>query len=215
MAGTICGTPVQVCMLRVAKLEPNGVPKPGPGNLYVTDSIIRLSAEPEIAEGEDFEQKNGCGAVCVSFKDCDRIKRINLELQVCTHDPELTEMLVGGLLLKSGANTRGYAFPSVGDEPCSNGVSIEAWSKNIVGDAQHPTFPYVRFVYPRTYWQMGPRVQENGIMELTFRGFGVENPNWFNGPGNDWPYDSSRVAMYAFDTSVPTPTCGAITLAAS
>lgn len=215
MAGTVCGGTVQLCALRLANLEPNGVPKPGAGNLYVTDQQIQLKVTVELTEGIDVEQLSGCGLLCVAFKDCDRLKRVNFELELCTPEPELTHMLVPGTLLTSGGQTRGYAFPRVGQGTCPNGVSMEAWVKHIVGGAQHPSLPWYRFIFPRTFWQFDDKELKNDVITHPYKGFANENENWFNGPANDWPYASTSLAAYAMDTGIPSAVCGAQTLVAS
>lgn len=218
-AGTICTGSVQVCRLRIARLETDGSPDPGPGNLYVTDQMITLTVGVEITEGDDFEQKSGCGSICITFKDCDRIKRLTLTLSLCTPEPELSQLLVDGseLLLDAQGNTRGLKYPAVADPDCPTGVSVEAWSKNIVGGTLHPDFPYIRWVFPKTFWQFGEKTLENAPMIHNFTGFGEENANWFDGPANDWDYDSDRIAQYAFDedSNFPAATCGSTTLVAS
>lgn len=216
-AGTICTGTIQLCRLRLARIDTDGTPLAGAGNLYVTDQQISLSVGVEISEGDDFEQKSGCGAICVTFKDCDRIKRLTLSLSLCTPEPELTQLLLpdGELLVDGSGNTRGFAYPRIGEPDCPAGVSIEAWVKNIEDGSQHPDFPYIRFVFPRTFWQIGEKTLENAIIVHNFTGFGEENQNWLDGPANDWPYTSDRVAQYAFDEEPPDAACGATALVAS
>lgn len=215
MAQASCGGSVQLCALRVAKLAGNGVPQPGTGNLYVTNAMIQLTVESEFSEGEDFEQKNGCGEVAVSLKDIDRIKRLNLGLQLATPDPELTQMLVGGQTISSGGSVIGYAYPEIDNQPVPNGVSMEAFSKRIVGGALATDYPYWKWVFGKTSWSLGDRTMGNEIMVTNFSGFAEENPNFYNGPANDWPYTSDRVLQYAAVTAIPATSCGAQTLSAS
>lgn len=215
-----CGGSVQACFMRVAALGADGVPAPGASNLYVSDALVKLSFTPELKAGSDFELISGCGAVCVQYKDCDRIKRLTFDLEICSPDPELTQMLVGGALLTQDSITRGFAFPAAGQETCPNGVSIEAWSKNIDGSGnQDADWPWWRWVFPRTFWQLGARELANSIMTNPLTGFGTENDNFYNGPANDIPADflaySNRVGFYFTDHSVPVASCGAQALSAS
>lgn len=212
---TVCFKTLQLCAIRLARLEANGVPDPGAGNLYVSDQMISLTVGVEISEGDDFEQKNGCGAICFSFKDRDQITGLNLQLSLCTAEPEITELLIGGDLLLDGADTRGFALPAVGTIGNELGVSLEAWTKNISGSTLDADFPYVRWVFPKTFWTLADKTFENGPIVHNFTGKGEENVNWFDGPANDWSYDSDRLLQYAADTSLPTASCGAQSLAVS
>jgi hypothetical protein len=179
--------------------------------------MIDLSAEVELEGGLDVSQTNGCDALCLVFRTPDKLKQINISLTLCTPEPELTQMLVpGGSLLLSAGNTVGYAYPAVGGNPSGDGVSIEAWAKHILDGAQHSTRPYIRFVFPRVYMQIGSKDFSNDLTLHPFDGFGIQNPNFHNGPANDWPYTpNDRAAAYAFDTGIPAASCGSQALAAS
>ena len=203
-----CLAQVQACALRVTRLAADGSPIQGADNLYTTDSLTVLTVEPEITEGDEFEVKNACGAVCVNFKDCDRLKRLNLTLGLCIPDPELQELLVGGAVLTSGEAV-GYAFPEIGAAACPDGVSIEVWAKRITASgALDATFPYERYVLPRTYWQHSTRTFENGPVVLELNGFAVENPEWLDGSENDWVVASDRVLQSLPVATLPDVACG-------
>lgn len=206
---------LQVCRLRVAALDVDGVPLPGAGNLYVSKALVRLGWDPEIRAGDDFEQVSGCGEVCVSYQDCDQLKRLNTEMEICTPDPELVELLVGGSTITSGGATIGYAYPDTGVAPCPNGVSVEAWSKAIVDDELAATYPYWRWVFPRTKWRLAAGELANAVKTTSLVGRASQNGNWYNGPANDWPYESGKVLQYARDDDMPAITNGAVALAAS
>lgn len=212
---TECFKLLQFCRIRIADLYSNGVPAQGAKSLYVSDQQISLTIALNLSTGDDFEQKTGCGDVCFSFKDRDKIKNLNLTLSICTHEPELTQLLVGGDLLTSGSDTVGYALPAVGSVGNVNGVSLEGWTKNIRGSTLDEDFPYVRWVFPRTYWTPSDKTFENGPIVAAFTGTGEENDNWFDGPVNDWDFESGRLWQYAGDTALPTASCEAVTLVAS
>jgi len=210
-----CAGSVHALRLRIARLEPSGVPLPGPDNLLVTDALVRIAGTPVITEGDDFEQKNGSGVVCVAYKAPDSLKRVDLAMQICTPDPRIHEMLVGGEVIIEGGEVIGYAYPEVGEEANPNGVSVEAWSRAVVDGAQAAVRPFWRHVFPRTKWVPSARTLENAVMVPEFNGFSEQNDGWFDGPANDWPHVSNRVYQYARDDVLPDSDCGAQILAAS
>lgn len=215
---TDCAASLQVCTMRVARLEANGVPDPGAGNVYVTDTLITLGADPVITEGTDFEQPNGCGGIIVSYKDCDRLKRFNLTMTLATPDPELWEFFAGGTILRNdGGDAIGWQAPEIGVDTCPYGVSVEVWTKAIVDGHQADEDPWYWWAFPRTKWSIGGGAKNfgNEIMTHPLTGFAEENPNWFDGPLNDWPEDSGRVYQYIRTDSMPEPSCGVQTLVAS
>lgn len=210
-----CAGSVHAIRLRVARLTAAGEPSPGANNLYVTDSLVRLNMTPVVVEGDDFEQKNGSGIVCVSYKAPDTIKRLDGTVQICTPDPRIHEMLAGGEVIMDGADVIGYAYPEVGVDPNPNGVSLEAWSRAVVDGAQANDRPWWRWVLPRTKWTPSDRTLENAVQVPEFSGFSEQNDGWLDGPANDWPYTSNRVLQFARDDDVPASECGAQTLIAS
>jgi hypothetical protein len=202
-------------MSRVGKLAANGHPLAGAKNLYVSDAIISLTMAVELKAGQDFEQNNGCGNLCFAFKERDQIKGLDMQVSFCHADPELAQLLSGGDLITDGGDTIGYAAPEVGTVPNPDGVSLEVWTKNIDGSALDNDFPYVRWVFGRTFWTPDSRTFAEGPIVHPYTGNAEENDNFGDGPANDWPWTSDRLWQYAGDTVLPSSECGASELVAS
>lgn len=181
------GGSVQLCALRVSKLNLDGTPAYGSGNLYVTDAMISLSADPEVSEGEDIELKNGCGGIMVDYRGPDAYRRLNVELALAKPLPELTFLLTqNGKLLTLSGDTVGYDYPELFVPFPETGVAVEAWSKNIVDGVLDGVNPYHRWVFPRVKnWRLGSRELSDGAMESTLTGHGYGNANFGNGPLDD------------------------------
>lgn len=212
-----CLPSIQACAMRVARLDPNGVPTPGAHNLYVTDGLITLTAEPQYRDGDEFEVVTACGDLGVNFLDVPRLKRLNVTLNIVAPDPELTELMAGGSVLTDGAAV-GYEAPPLLARIQPNGVSLELWTKRLADDGDlDPTFPYFHWVFPRVKLRVGAKNFQNGPMDNPFSGFAIENPNWYDGPLADWPVSSDRVFAYlpVEATDLPTPVCGYQTTPAS
>lgn len=212
-----CLPSIQACAMRVARLDPNGVPTPGVDNLYVTDGLITLTAEPQYRDGDEFEVVTACGDLGVNFLDVPRLKRLNITLNIVAPDPELTELLAGGSVLTDGAAV-GYEAPPLLSRIQPYGVSLELWTKRLADDGDlDATFPYFHWVFPRAKLRVGAKNFQNGPMDNPFSGFAIENPNWYDGPLADWPVSSDRVFAYlpVAATDLPTPVCGYQTTPAS
>lgn len=218
---------VQGVCLRLTRLAPDGRPMLGTTNtLYVTKAFMRVSFTPEYEEGDEVTEKNAAGEVCITYKAPDTLKRATMELAICEPDPEVTELLTGGVLLNlpttlpppldSSANagtlagsTVGYASGKVGDAPNPDGVGIEVWSLAIRDGARDNDLPYWRWVFPKaTLRPSGDRVIENGVLANAFEGFSVGNINFGTGGADDWawPDVTDRPYMYARDNEVPCDT---------
>lgn len=193
--------------VRVTRLNANGTTATGASASYVTTSFIRVSFTPEYEEGEEITEKNAGGEVCVTYKAPDTLKRVTLELAICNPDPEFTELVSGGALLKTAGDTLGYASPLTGVDPNPYGNALEVWSKAIINGTMAPTNPYFRWLFPFVQLRpSGERVIENGLLANTFEGYGVGNASFGDGPQGDWawPSETNRAFSYARVATAPT-----------
>lgn len=211
-----CAGSLQVCRLRVARLASDGAPDPGAGNLYVTDVLIRLNADPQVEAGQDFSLPNGCGENVVHYQDEDKITRLNLTMELAKPDPELIAILAGYETLLDGADVVGFKYPALQGSVFGPPVSLEPFSKAIVNGRLDAELPYWHWAYPWTEWRPagGPNL-ENAALVTNLVGRGLENDNWGNGPANDWDQDSDRVVQAIRAADLPDAECGAQVLAAS
>jgi hypothetical protein len=175
---------------------------------------MRVSFTPEYEEGDEITEKNANGIVCVTYKSPDVLKRITMELAICEPDPEITNLISGGLLLRKNLGTFsspdnksiGWASPGVGDDPAGYGVAIEVWSHAIKDGKKSSTLPYFHWVFPYAKLrQSGDRVIENGMLATTFEGYGLGNTQFASGPDGRWefPTAAERPYSYARDTWAP------------
>lgn len=204
---------VQACAIRVTDLDPSGVPQPGASNIYTSEALTELTATPVYSDADEIEEKNACGAVCVNYTGDDSLKRLDVALTICTHDPWLNAMLSGGDVLTDGG-INGFALPAIGPLR-GNGVSIELWAKRVDDGDLHDEFPYAWWVLPKVKnLRYGAKTFNNGASLPQFTGRGYENANWYDGPLNDWPVSSDRALQWFPVASLPTID-GLQTLAAS
>lgn len=223
MAGT-CYTSLQLCALRVAQLNASGRPAvPGTNKGYVTDAAIKLDISMELRTGVDLEQQNGCGAVCAAFKQPDRVKRVNLAMDLCQFDAQLLGLLTGGGVISSGGNAIGYQMPPATGAVDPLPLCIEAWSKAWQGVSQAvpafttPNAAYIHWVFPFVQWTHGQMTIENSLMVVPVTGVGQENPNiTVNGPFDDWPAavvaanGIRQIGGWFLDPALPTVACNYI-----
>lgn len=200
---------IQGVAIRVTRLDAAGNLLNGPGDSYVTNAFMRVSFTPEYEEGDEITEKGANGAIAVTYKSPDTLKRINMELALVEPDPELNNLLSGGLLLRknfgilSEAGTKsksvGWASPGVGDDPAGYGVSIEVWSWAIKDGKKDATNPYFYWVFPYAkVRQSGDRVIENGVMANTFEGYGLGNVNFASGPDGRWEFPTAAERPYSY-----------------
>lgn len=222
--GSTCFASLQLCAIRVSELTLAGAPSPGANKGYASDAAVDLQVAVNLSTGDDFEQKNGCGAICAAFKQPDRIKRLDLTLDLCQLDSELIAQLTDGAKISSSGDVVGYQYPAVqGSDP--NPVCFEGWSKAWDGSNQatptatSPDVAYFHWVFPFTRWTLGQVKLENALMVVPVTGQASENSNiTANGPFDDWPTyvgaagGITRVGGWFLDSELPVTQCGSITV---
>jgi len=224
MADPHCYTPLQVCGLRVAQLDPAGVPDVGAVNGYSTDALITAGIALTFADGDAFEIKNGCGSICADFEDCDRLKRAEITLELCSLDSELLSLLVGSsTLFTELTDSIGWEAPPI-TAPCSDGVSLELWAKAWNVDQQAlpaylggATPGYFRFFFPKVVFRPGDITLENEFARTPVVGKASANSSMIaTGPYDDFPVGVSGAGgitnLYGWflDGEPPASVCGFI-----
>lgn len=194
---------IQGVSIRVTRLDAAGNLLNEAGDSYVTSAFMRVSFTPEYEEGDEIVEKGANGVICVSYKAPDVLKRITMELAICEPDPELSQLLSGGLLLRKTVNGEvksvGWAAPGVGDDPAGNGVAIEVWSHAVKDGKRAANLPYFHWVFPYAkFRQSGDRVIENGMLANTFEGYGLGNVLFGSGPDGRWEFPVAAERPYSY-----------------
>ena len=206
---------IQGVSIRVTRLDASGNLLNAAGDSYTTSGFLRLSFTPEYEEGDEMTEKGADGTVCVTYKSPDTLKRITMELAICEPDPELTQLISGGLLLRKNLGTYaspdrksiGWSSPATGDDPAGNGVAIETWSFAIIDGKKAATLPYFHWVFPYAKLrQSGDRVIENGMLATTFEGYGLGNTNFSDGLDERWEFPVATERPYSYARSYWAPT---------
>lgn len=89
----------------------------------------------------------------------------------------------------TSAQTIGAMAPPLGVHPSTYnyGVSVEVWTKAIIGGNQATYLPWFHWVLPKCWWQIDERAAENADMKHPLHGLAMENPNYGQGPAGDFP----------------------------
>ena len=206
---------IQGVSIRVTRLDAAGNLLNNPGDSYTTSAFIRVSFTPEYEQGDEITEKAADGTVCVVYQSPNTLKRITMELAICEPDPELTQLISGGLLLRKNYGTFstpdrksiGWSSPAVGDDPASNGVALEAWSFAIKAGKKSASLPYFHWVFPYVKLrQSGDRVIENGLLANTFEGYGLGNTAFGSGPDERWEFPVATERPYSYARTAWAPT---------
>jgi hypothetical protein len=207
--------------VRVAKLDLDGKPTVGAGNAYVSEALVKVEIGLEYEDAKQVTQLNGSGVACVNYQAPYTLKRGSIKgLQICTPDPNLLSFLIGGDVISDAATPTphdiGYRAPQTGVEETPNGVSLEFWTRAVIGSTLAGTLPYFHWVIPRAFLiPAGSWVLDGeSAMLPEFDGYGVQNSGWGSGPNDDFGSPSDRVWQYVREATKPDLDAGKVAVIA-
>jgi hypothetical protein len=221
MAEQPCLPQVQACLIRVAKLGPDGVPVVGTKSGYISDALVSVAFSPEYEDGAEITQDNACGDRVIDYKAPDIFRWGNITIQLATPDPYLAAFLSGGDIIEGTVASPdegriGYQAPSLGTLE-ENPISMELWVKRpdkSTGSLDAAS-PYARWAYPLVKnLRLGDYTHENGALLPEYTGQAFENPAWATGPWDDWDWASDRVFQWfpVDASSVPVAACAPVAI---
>jgi len=203
-AGSLFALAMRLTMLDIA-----GAPAVGEQSSYMTDALVKAEIGLTMNEVNQVIQLNGTGVACVNYQAPQSLQRGSISgLQVCQPDPVVKKMLLGGDLIMSDDPTPapiGYRAPLVNVPQNPNGVSIELWSRAVIGSSYAATRPFIHWVLPKcTLTPSGTwSIAGDSAMVPEFEGYSEQNTGWGSGPEDDWDYPSDRVWQYSRVPTLP------------
>ena len=156
-------------VMRITRLDECGTPIIGACSSIVTAGFISVGWTPNVEAGEEYTQKNAWGDFCISEKDYDRTKWVDVAVSLCDANPDVVDMIAGGDIITDGTDTIGMSFGSDGN---LQAFGLEVWTKQAGGACLAGTPQWGYFVSPfvkNGNLDGGPMI-ENGTMSLGLKG---------------------------------------------
>lgn len=206
MVAQVCLPQVQACAIRVALLDTTGKPTGGASASYVSNALVKATIKPVYQDGAEIKEDNACGTTLVDFLSDSTLVRADVDFDFLTPDPYLHSIFLSGGEVLTGAWGTGWAYPPIG--VLTGQLSVEMWAKRINAGIADQTFPYARWVLPLVKnVRLGDRELSNTAQHSLLTGQCYENANWFDGPANDWPASSDRIAQWIPVATIPVIDC--------
>ena len=180
--------------LRVTRTDECGTP-PEPSAecaLVVTKGFITVGLTSETADGDDIEQKNADGDLCISDKSRDQFKRWNLEAEFCEVDPALLS-LVSNAVLETDWDDDVVGIRTYQGAP-EGSFALEVWAgvpgeDCLPGEAAQYGYLLLPFVIPGV---LGDITIENDAATFTISGHTRGAGGWGVGPYDVVPINSDN-----------------------
>lgn len=174
-------------VIRLTRLDNCGVPVVGACSSIVTAGFITVEFAPEVEAGEEYTQKNAWGDFCISEKDADRNKWVNVSMSLCEVNPDVLDLVGGGNPITDGTDTIGASF---GQDNSLEAFAVEVWTKQAGGtcDGGNPEWGYFVAPYCINGSLDGSVTIENGTLTVDLKGEGQPaTADWGVNPYGDNP----------------------------
>lgn len=183
---TRCYTMFNGRRMRVTRVDACGRPLYGVAAQVVTSGFVSIAMTGEIREGTEIEQVNAAGELCLSTKDADQLKWLNIESNFCEVDPDLMSLFQPNAtkLLDYVGNTIGFAESDL--QNIDVGVSLEIWADVSGEDLCDDPDAVKTYGYLLVPWvvggTMGDMTVENAALTVTLNSRSKRNSKWGVGP---------------------------------
>lgn len=191
---TKCFTVVRGKRLRVTRLDECGNP-PGDeteDSLVITKGFVTVELSAVVSDGDDIEQKNADGDICVSDRSRDQFRRWDVSIELCEVDPALLGMLTNVVLEED------YDGNVVGVRQVEGAsvdtFALELWT-GVPGTDCLPGEPttYGYLLLPTVVpGSLGDITIENGATTFSVSGHTKGSGGWGTGPYDVVPEDAEN-----------------------
>ncbi len=207
-----CLASIHLCRIRATRLDATGNPVAGPNNTYISDKPISLQVTPVIEAGADRTLIGGCDCIIATYRGYDKLKRFDFQFDDGELEPALMELMLGSQAITVSGDVRGQWW-SENAFDCSTAaqpnICFEAWQDAWDQDRQNAALPYLHWIWPSTYWQIGPHTLQNDFNQPQITGFSRGNSQWGLGIFGDLPEAAQPLGGFFFTATVPpTAACG-------
>jgi len=219
-----CTGAVRGKLMRTIALDVCGNPITGAASsLIVSSGFISIKPTPQYEDPTEYLQRNANDEFCVNERGNPQLKRVELEVVLCTLDPDLIVQVGGERLLSTATTGTGVFF---GSDLVTSRFSLEVWQNATGVDACNAAGvqQYVYWAWPNLgNVKFGDFSIENGVLQFKFT---CESKSWGSRwgvlptvlPPNGYLDGTGFQATehYAYNLTAvapPTAACGAVTLA--
>lgn len=223
---TICPSFLRGTAMRVTRLDACGRPVYGDCNQVVSDGFVTATLAAEVQEGEAITVTKANGQVCVNEAGCDQLSWYTSEIEFCSVDPDLVQIMnpTWDKVLDAQGNVIGYNANGTLD--CDTGFALEIWMDTYgTSDACTGATAQGQWGYILLPWVVGGAPGDieigNDAISFTLNGRTKIGSRWRRGPypvqiqenGAPGPLltpigDDTHYRLFVTTISPPEPECG-------
>ena len=211
-------------VVRLTRLNACGDPIVGSCSSLVSECFISVTLSGEFESGTEFVQKNAWGNLCISDKDADVLKRVNVALQFAELNPDALDFMTDSNTVVSSGNNIGSTWGTAMNQTA---FALEVWPK-ASGAACSPSSPswgYFLVPFIKNGKLDGDLTIQNDVLTVSIMGEAFPAPDdgtgkstWDVSPYTPNPFVVTfpELEVFGFVTTTvqpPTDTAGCVAIA--
>jgi hypothetical protein len=187
-----CATPIKGVVIRIVALDSCGIPVTGSNSrVVVTNLFTQVQMTPQYEAGTEFFERTADGTIGVNQIDPPILKRMQLQVDLLSIDPDMMPYVLSARELVSTAPVSGYGF-GMAEGTSTAHYSMEVWQR-VAGAGACSAGGLVQYVYnawPHCYnTQVAAYTIGNARSTLTFQcDTAAAAAQWGDGPGSGSSY---------------------------
>lgn len=211
-------------VVRLTRLNACGDPIVGSCSSLVSECFVSVTLSGEFESGTEFVQKNAWGNLCISDKDADVLKRVNVAIQFAELNPDALDFMTDSNTVASSGNNIGSTWGTAMNQTA---FALEVWTK-ASGAACSPSSPswgYFLVPFIKNGKLDGDITIQNDVLTVSIMGEAFPAPDdgtgkstWDVSPYTPNPFVVTfpELEVFGFVTTTvqpPTDTAGCVAIA--
>jgi hypothetical protein len=150
---SVCAAPIKGVAMRIVQLDVCGNPVTGVGSHVIINNLwTQVQMTPQYEAGTDFFERTADGLIGVNQIDPPILKRMNLQVDMMSVDPDMMPYVISARELVTSAPVSGYGF-GLSEGPSSAHFSVEVWQRVAGAGACSPggLAQYIYHAWPHCY----------------------------------------------------------------
>lgn len=211
-------------VVRLTRLDACGAPVVGSCSSLVSECFVSVTISGEYEAGTEFVQKNAWGDLCISDKDPDILKRVNVAMQFSELNPDALDFVTDSTSVVDTGTTVGSTWGSAANDAA---FAVEVWTKatGAACSTSTPSWGYFLIPFIRNGKLDGDLTIQNDVLSVSLMGEAFPAPDdgtgkstWDEGPYPTNPFLVTFPELEIFGYVVttvqpPTDTDGCVAIA--
>jgi hypothetical protein len=211
-------------VVRLTRLDACGSPIVGSCSTVVSECFVSVTLSGEYESGTEYTQKSAWGELCITDKDPDQLKRVNVSINFAEINPDSLDIVTDSTPVVDSGSTVGATW---GTAVNYSAFALEVWTKatGLACSTTAPQWGYFLIPFIKNGKLDGDLTIQNDVLTMSVMGEAFPAPDdgtgdstWDTSPYTPNPFlvafpDGEIFGYVVTDEQPPTDTNGCVAIA--